>query len=115
MLTLPLPCKLELLADSQIHDTFPVSRLKRASAAEFSNMDETAPLVLEDEDSAYDVASILDHDDRQDGRYYLIQWKGVQPLHHYRATWEPRSLAVTYACGSCGSFVCVLLQPRPRV
>ena len=67
------------------------SRLKRASAAEFSNMDETAPPVLEDEDSAYDVASILDHDDRQDGRYYLIQWKGVQPLHHYRATWEPRS------------------------
>ena len=67
------------------HDTFPVSRLKRASAVEFSNMDETAPPVLEDEDSAYDVASILDHDDRQDGRYYLIQWKGVQPLHHYRA------------------------------
>ena len=84
-------CKLELPVDSQIHDTFPVSRLKRASAAEFSNMDETAPPVLEDEDSAYGVASILDHADRQDGRYYLIQWNGVQPLHHYRATWEPRS------------------------
>ena len=54
-------------------------------------IDSTAPPVLEDIEGDYEVHKILDHDDRRDGRYYFIQWKLLIPLHHYRATWEPRN------------------------
>ena len=83
---------LELPNDSNIHDTFHVSRLKLANDKSFSNLvRKQVHIPTNDEDDGdYEVERLLDHywDHRTKSYYYLVKWRGYNEI--FESRWEPR-------------------------
>ena len=85
----PVSFKIELPANTKLHNVFHISRLK--PAADFSlDTAKNVHLPAHDYgDKQFEVAGILAHKWLRGKIQYLVHWKGYSRI--YDATWEPRN------------------------